>query len=111
MDKMSSAWQPEEYSEEELISLDRLTRAVVNRVRRRAAAIMGEGEEFMLGREKTYQIINEEWARAKDAVKSSTIARANLQKEWDSYVDTEVSKLVKSNKDELSSMGVLEKSI
>src|SRR4030066_376050 len=100
---MSSAWQPEEYSEEELISLDRLTRAVVNRVRKRATAIMGEGEEFMLGREKTSQLINEEWARVKEAVKSSTVARANLQKDWDSYVDAEVSSLVKSDKDELSS--------
>jgi hypothetical protein len=108
---MNIEWQPQEYSEEELISLDRLTRAVINRVRKRATAMMGEGDEYLLGSEKTSQIINEEWGRAKTAVRSSSVARKNLQKEWDSYVDSEVGRLVKSDREELSGMGVLEKSI
>lgn len=108
---MSSEWQPEEYSEQEILSFDRLKRAVVSRVHKRATAIAGEGEEFMLGKDKTAQMVNEEWTRAKEAVRSSSNARENLQKDWESYVDAEVSKLVKSDKDELSSMGVLEKSI
>jgi hypothetical protein len=108
---MMSEWQPEEYLEEEILSLDRLKRAVVNRVCKRAMAMTGEGEEYMLGQDKTAEIIQEEWARAKEAVKSSKAARENMKKDWDAFVDTEVNKLIRNEKDELSSMGVLEKSI
>jgi hypothetical protein len=108
---MMSEWQPEEYLEEEIISLDRLKRAVVNRVYKRAVAMAGEGEEYILGQDKTSEIIREEWARAKEAVKSSKAARVNMKKDWDAFVDTEVNKLIRNEKDELSSMGVLEKSI
>lgn len=106
-----SEWQPEEYLEEEIISLDRLKRAVVNRVYKRAVAMAGEGEEYILGQDKTSEIIREEWTRAKEAVKSSKAARVNMKKDWDAFVDTEVNKLIRNEKDELSSMGVLEKSI
>ena len=108
---MTGNWQPEEYTNEEILSLDRLKRAVVNRVRSRALAMTEEGEEYTLGQEQTAQIIQEEWARAKEAVRSSKAAKENMKKDWDTYVDTEVNKLVRSDKDELSSMGVLEKSI
>jgi hypothetical protein len=108
---MMSEWQPEEYSEQEILSLDRLKRAVANRVRKRAMAMTGAGEEYLLGQDKTAQIIKEEWARAKQAIKSSKAAKENLQKDWDAFVDTEVNRLVKSEKGELSSMGILEKSI
>jgi hypothetical protein len=108
---MMSDWQPEEYTNEEILSLDRLKRAVVNRVYRRAMAMTGDGEEYTLGQDQTSRIIREEWARAKEAVRSSKTAKENLKKDWDAYVDTEVNKLVRTDKDELSSMGVLEKSI
>ena len=72
--KMVSEWQPEEYSEEEVLSLDRLKRAVMNRVYKRATAITGAGEEYLLDQDKTAQIVREEWARAKEAVKSSKAA-------------------------------------
>lgn len=106
-----SEWQPEEYSNEEILSLDRLKRAVVNRVRKRALAMTADGEEYTLGQDQTNRIIQEEWVRAKEAVRSSSVAKESMKKDWDSFVDTEVSKLVRSEKDELSSMGVLEKSI
>jgi hypothetical protein len=108
---MMSEWQPEEYTNEEILSLDRLKRAVVNRVYRRAMAMTGDGEEYTLGQDQTARIIQEEWARAKETIRSSKTAKENLKKDWDAYVDTEVNKLVRSEKDELSSMGVLEKSI
>ncbi|MFC1905532.1 hypothetical protein ACFLXL_01845 [Chloroflexota bacterium] len=106
-----SEWQPEEYSEQEMLSMDRLKRAVVSRVRKKAEAMTGAGEEYLLGQDKTAQIIKEEWARAKQAVKASKAAKENLQKDWDAFVDTEVNRLVKSEKGELSSMGIPEKSI
>ena len=108
---MVSEWHPEEYMEEELLSLDRLKRAVVNRVHERATTITGAGEEYLLDHDKTVQIVREEWARAKEAVKSSKAARENLQKGWDEFVDNEVNGLIKSDKEELSSLGVREKSI
>lgn len=106
-----SEWQPEEYTNEEILSLDRLKRAVVNRVYRRAMTRTGDGEEYTLGQDQTARIIQEEWARAKETIRSSKVAKENMKKDWDAYVDTEVNKLVRSEKDELSSMGVLEKSI
>jgi hypothetical protein len=108
---MMNEWQSEEYLEEEILSLDRLKRAVVNRVYKRAMTMTGEGEEYTLGQDKTAEIIQEEWARAKEAVKSSKAARENMKKDWDAYVDTEVNKLIRNEKDELYTMGVLEKSI
>lgn len=80
-------------------------------MQKKAMAMTGAGEEYLLGQDKTAQIIKEEWARAKEAVKSSKTAKENLQKDWEAFVDTEVDRLIKSDKDELSSMGVPEKSI
>ena len=81
--------------EEELISLDRLKRAVMNRVHKRATAITGAGQEYLLSRDQTVQIINEEWDRAKEAVKSSKTAKENLQKDWEAFVDNEVNGLIR----------------
>ena len=53
---MVSEWQPEEYLEEEILSLDRLKRAVVNRVYKRAMAMTGEGEEYVLGQDPLQQV-------------------------------------------------------
>lgn len=108
---MVNEWQPEEYTEEEVLSLDRLKRAVVNRVYKRAEAIAGAGEEYLLDRDKTARIVREEWARAKEAVKTSKAAKENLQRSWEEFVDGEVNGLIGSDKDELSSMGVREKTI
>jgi predicted GIY-YIG superfamily endonuclease len=108
---MMNEWQPEEYSNEEILSLDRLKRAVVNRVRKRALAMTEDGEEYTLGQEQTNLIIQEEWTRAKEAVRSSRAAKETMKKDWDAFVDSEVTKLVRAEKDDLSSMGVLEKSI
>ena len=108
---MAGEWQPEEYAEEELLSLDRLKRAVMNRVYKKATALTGAGGEYLLDRDKTARIVREEWARAKEAVKTSKAARENLQKSWEEFVDGEVSGLISSDKDELHSMGVQEKSI
>jgi predicted GIY-YIG superfamily endonuclease len=70
-----------------------------------------DGEEYTLGQEQTNLIIQEEWARAKEAVRSSRAAKETMKKDWDAFVDSEVTKLVRAEKDDLSSMGVLEKSI
>lgn len=108
---MTSNWKPQEYLEEELLSLDRLKRAVSNRIFARAESLMGEGEEYLLNQEKTDLIIEEEWKRAKDAVKSSRVVRDNLRKQWENSVAKKIDSLMATDKDELSTMGVVKSNI
>jgi len=102
-------WSPQEYADEELLSFDRLKRAVISRVFDRAEFLMGEG--CSLDREKTGEIIADEWQRAKAAVRSSPAAKANLRKQWEEFVAERVDSAIQYDKDELLSMGVVEKSI
>lgn len=108
---ISSEWRPVEYEEEELLSLDRLKRAVANRVFSRAEFLMGAGEEYLLDKDKTDEIIADEWKRAKEAVRASKRAQDNLRKQWEQFVGERIDSLIEADKDELSSMGVVEKSI
>ena len=106
-----SEWRPTEYEEEELLSLDRLKRAVSNRVFNRAESLVGPGEEYLLDKDKTDEIIADEWKRAKAAVRSSKRAQENLRKQWEQFVGERIESLIQADKNELSSMGVVEKSI
>lgn len=105
----NAGWTPKEYSNEEVLSLDRLKRAVLNRVFERAEHMMDEG--LILDKEKTAEIIAEEWQRAKEAVISAPAAAANLKKQWESFVTEQVDGHLRADKDELLSLGVNEKSI
>lgn len=102
-------WIPQEYSNEELLSLDRLKRAVMNRVFDRAQFMMGEG--YFLDTEKTVELINEEWERLKKAVRSSPMAQEGLRKQWETFVSEQIDSLIKADKDELFILGVVEKTI
>jgi hypothetical protein len=102
-------WQPKPYQEQELISFDRLKRAVVNRILDRAEAMMDI--EFPLKPDTQESISEEEWKRAKDAVKNSPIAREAYRKYLEKFVGERVDGLIKVDKDELGKMGVVEKSI
>lgn len=106
-----SEWRPMEYEEEELISLDRLKRAVTSRVFSRAQSLAEPGEEYLLDKDKTDAIIADEWKRAKSAVRSSKRAQENLRKQWEQFVGERIDSLIQTDKNELSSMGVVEKSI
>ena len=105
----NTVWRPKEYTEQEVLSLDRLKRAVLNRVFERAEYMMEEG--LILDHEKTSEIITEEWQRAKDAVKAAPAAAAGLRKQWETFVDQQVEGHLKADKDQLLSLGVAEKSI
>lgn len=67
-------WAPQPYSDEEFLSFDRLKRAVMSRALDRAESMMGE--EFPLSPERITELINDEWQRAKEAVRSSPGARS-----------------------------------
>lgn len=102
-------WSPQEYTDQELLSFDRLKRAVISRVFDRAELLMGEG--CLLDREQTEEIIREEWDRAKLEVRASPAAKANLRRQWEEFVTEKVDNAIKSDKDELLSLGVQEKSL
>ncbi len=102
-------WLPEPYSEQELLSFDRLKRAVMNRVLNKAEAMMEE--EFPLSPDRTTEVVREEWMRAKDAVKNSPAAREAYRKYLEAHISDQVDTMIKTDKAELGAMGVVEKSI
>ena len=102
-------YEPRPYAEQELLSFDRLKRAVTNRVLDRAEAMMDI--EFPLKPATQEAITEEEWKRAKDAVKNSPLAREAYRKYLEKFVNEKVDGLIKTDKDELGRMGVAEKSL
>jgi hypothetical protein len=102
-------WSPRPYTDQELLSFDRLKRAVMNRVVERAEALMDV--EFPLSPETTDAITKDEWLRAKEAVKNSPNAREAYRRWLESQISDKVDGLIKSDKTELGAMGVVEKSI
>lgn len=105
----NESWSPRPYTEQELLSFDRLKRAVMNRVLDKAEAMMDE--EFPLGPEKTTQVIKEEWLRAKEAVRNSPNAREAYRKYLEGIVSEQIDDMIKTDKADLGAMGVVEKSI
>jgi hypothetical protein len=102
-------WAPQPYSYEELISFDRLKRAVTSRVLDRAEDMMGD--EFPLSPERVNKLISDEWKRAKEAVRSSPAAREAFRKYLEGMVSNHLDSLMRADKDELGAMGVAEKSL
>ena len=109
MEVANDKWTPHPYSFEELLSFDRLKRAVTSRVLDRAEQTMGE--EFPLSPEAVNKFITEEWKRAKEAVRSSPAAKEAFRKYLEGMISNNLDSLMRSDKDELSAMGVAEKSL
>jgi hypothetical protein len=106
---MANEWSPKPYSDPELLSFERLKRAVQNRVGERAEAMMDE--EFPLSESRVIEITNDEWKRAKEAVKNSPAAREAYRRYLEETISGHVDGLIKQDKADLSKMGVVEKSI
>jgi len=102
-------WTPQPYEEAELLSFDRLKRAVMSRVVNRIDIQMGI--EFPISPEHTIDLITDEWKRAKDAVYKSPRAREMYRKYLESMISEKIDAMIRSDKDELSHYGVAEKSI
>jgi len=105
----SGTISPQPYSEQELLSMDRLKRAVMSRVLDVAESMMEE--EFPLSTEKASELVKEEWLRAKEAVRSSPAAREAYRKHLQKLIEEQVDGHIKSDRAELGAMGVVEKSI
>jgi hypothetical protein len=102
-------WSPNPYTDQELLSFDRLKRAVTNRVQDKAGSLMDE--EFPLSDERITEITKDEWKRAKEAVRNSPNAREAYRKYLEGMISEQLDGMIKADKDELGTMGVVEKSL
>ena len=97
------------YSPEEILSFDRIRRAMTSRVLDRIEELW-QGKQ-PLSVEQVNEVIASEWQRVKDAVRSSPAAREAFRKYLEHTVSEQVDKLVKEDRAELESLGVVEKSL
>ena len=102
-------WSPQPYSEQELLSFDRLKRAVMGRTLDRIESLMDE--EFPMSAERTAELTREEWQRAKEAVRSSPAAKEAFRTHLEGIVSDQIDNHIKTDKAELGAMGVAEKSL
>jgi hypothetical protein len=97
------------YSPEEILSFDRIKRAMTGRVLDRIEELW-QGKQ-PIGVERVNEIISSEWQRVKEAVRSSPAAREAFRKYLERTISEQVEKLMKEDKTELESLGVVEKSL
>jgi hypothetical protein len=102
-------WLPQPYSEQELLSFERLKRAVMSRVLDRAEFLLLT--EFPLSPERTDELTREEWERAKEAVRDSPAARAAYREHLEKMISDKIDGMIRTDKQELGSLGVAEKSL
>lgn len=97
------------YSWEEVFSFDRLKRAITARALNRIESIWKEKEP--ISPEQISEVINDEWQKAKEIVRSSPAAREAFRKYLEHTVSSEIDKLIQKDKAELESLGVVERSL
>jgi len=101
------AGQP--YSPEEILSFDRIKRAMTGRVLDRIEELWQGKQPLTV--EQMNEVITSEWQRVKDAVRSSPAAREAFRKYLERTVSEQIDKLMKEDRAELESLGVVEKSL
>ena len=97
------------YEDQELLSIDRLKRAVMNRIIERAEALMDE--EFPLKDERLEQLFIDEWHQAMIAVRNSPQAKEAYKKWLESKMVGMLDSQIKEDREQLNSMGVQDKSL
>lgn len=97
------------YRWEEVLSFDRLKRAMMGRVLDKVETLW-QGDE-PISPEQISQAISDEWQKAKETVRSSPAARESFRKFLERTVSEEIDKLIQRDKSELESFGVVERSL
>jgi hypothetical protein len=97
------------YSTEEILSFDRIKRAMTSRVLDRIEELW-HGKQ-PIGVEQMNEVIADEWRRVKDAVRSSPAAREAFRKYLERTISEQIDRLMKEDRTELESLGVVEKSL
>jgi hypothetical protein len=97
------------YRWEEVLSFDRLKRAMTGRVLDKVERLWQGNEP--ISPEQISEAITDEWQKVKDAVRSSPAARDAFRKFLERTVSEEIDKLIQRDKTELESFGVVERSL
>jgi len=97
------------YSWEEVFSFDRLKRTMTARVLDRMESIY-EGNK-PISPEQISEVINNEWQKVKETVRSSPAAREAFRKYLERTISEEIDKLIQKDKAELESLGVVERGL
>jgi hypothetical protein len=97
------------YTVEEILSFDRIKRAMTSRVLDRMEHLW-QGKQ-PIGPEQLSEIVSDEWQKVKEAVRSSPAAREAFRKYLERTLSEQIDKLIKEDKAELESLGVVEKSV
>ncbi len=97
------------YATEEILSFDRIKRAMTARVLDRIEDLW-QGKQ-PINAEQIDEVIVDEWQRVREAVQASPAAREAFRKYLECTVSEQVSKLLQENKAELESLGVAEKNL
>ena len=97
------------YAAEELLSFDRIKRAMTNRVLDRIEDLWQGRQPISV--EQMNEVIADEWQKVKEAVRSSPAAREAFRKYLERTISEQIDKLMKGDRSELESLGVVEKSI
>lgn len=106
---MSEIRPVQTYSPEEILSFDRIKRAMTSRVLDQVE-VLWQGKE-PINAEVIGKIITDEWQKVKESVRSSPAAREAFRKYLERTVAEQVDKIIKDGQSELESLGVVEKSL
>ena len=101
------AGQP--YLPEEILSFDRIKRAMTIRVLDQVEDLW-QGKE-PINAEQISNIISNEWQKVKEAVRSSPAAKEAFRKYLEHTVSDQIDKLVNEDRGELETLGVVEKGL
>jgi len=97
------------YAAEEILSFDRIKRAMTARVLDRIEGLW-EGRE-PISVEEMNKVIADEWQHVKEAVRLSPAAREAFRKYLERTVADQIDELMQGDKAELESLGVVEKGL
>jgi biopolymer transport protein ExbB/TolQ len=97
------------YSWEEILSFDRLKRAMTGKALDRIENIWKGNEP--ISAEQISEVINDEWQKVKQAARNSPAAREAFRKYLERTVSEEIDRLIQRDKAELESLGVTERSL
>lgn len=97
------------YTWEEVFSFDRMKRSMLTRVLDNVEDIC-EGNK-PVSPEQISEVINGEWQKVKDTVRSSPAAKEAFRKYLERTVSDQIEKLIEKDKAELESLGVVERGL
>jgi hypothetical protein len=97
------------YTWEEVFSFDRMKRSMLTRILDNVEDIC-EGNK-PVSPEQISEVINDEWHKVKETVRSSPAAKEAFRNYLERTVSDQIEKLIEKDKAELESLGVVERGL